>query len=263
MTDTMEHPTENLVRGYTGPQVVVRADLDPDTGVEGERILTGEFARFNEWTEISSLYEGHFLERIAPGAFDDTLANDLDRVKVLFDHGHDPSLGNKPLGTIRSVEPTDTGVAYEVALIETDYNREFIIPAADAGLLGASFRMRIRAETENRPTEPADHNPMMLPERTIEAIDLYEFGPVTFPAYQGATASMRSRSDEFLSAIVADAPFLARFMERTSMQVGSHVLNQALALGYSADPAGSTHGEQATGRSQQAALLEILTLKRN
>lgn len=260
-TQTADHPTENLVRGYTGPQTVTRAAEGDEPG---ERVLSGEFARFNEWTEINSLYEGTFMERIAPGAFDDTLANDLDRVKVLYDHGHDPSLGNKPLGPIRSVVATETGVAYEVPLIDTDYNRDFIIPAADAGLLGASFRMRIRGEEEFMPSESTEHNPAMLPERTITAIDLYEFGPVTFPAYLGATASVRSRSDEFMARIVADAPFLQRFMERTSLQVGSHVLNEALALGYSADSADSTHGESAqTGRSQQAALLEILTLKRN
>jgi hypothetical protein len=31
-----------------------------------------------------------------------------------------------------------------------------------------------------------------LPERTIKELRLFEFGPVTFPAYQSATAGVRS-----------------------------------------------------------------------
>lgn len=253
-----DHPTENLVRGWGGRQQVTRTDDDADAGV---RLLEGEFARFGEWAEIRSVYEGEFLERIAPGAFDDTLANDLERVKVLFDHGHDPSIGNKPLGTIRRVEATDTGVAYQVALIDTDYNREFIEPAADAGLLGASFRMAVRTDEWVDPTEPSDHNPGRLPERTITDIGLYEFGPVTFPAYAGASASMRSRSDEFLDRMMTDGQFLQRFIERTSPQVASHVLSDATSVGYD-KATSSAHGQHSenNGRSRHAAALDIIKL---
>src|SRR6266576_702073 len=36
---------------------------------EGMPTLIGSLAVFDEWTEINSKAEGHFLERIAPGAF--------------------------------------------------------------------------------------------------------------------------------------------------------------------------------------------------
>src|SRR5262249_19205743 len=35
-------------------------------------------------------------------------------------------------------------------------------------------------------------------ERSIKEMSVREFGPVTFPAYQSATASVRSLTDEFL-----------------------------------------------------------------
>ncbi len=268
MTTATDHPTENLVRGWTGRQTVTRAD---DDNGDGERVLHGEFARFNEWTEIHSIFEGDFLERIAPGAFDDTIDNDISRVKVLYDHGHDPQLGNKPLGPIRSITPTDTGVSYEVPLIDTDYNRGFIIPAAEAGLLGASFRMAVLEHTWNDPDEPSGHNPLMLPERTISRIGLYEFGPVTFPAYEGATASLRSRSDEFLSNIVNDAGFLTRFIERTNTAVAARILEDATRASNKTDGSangqpeenGSANGQPAaSGRSHQAAAAEITKLRK-
>jgi len=38
-------------------------------------------------------------------------------------------------------------------------------------------------------------NPDALPERTIRSAQVFEFGPVTFPAYVGATAGIRSPTD--------------------------------------------------------------------
>ena len=38
------------------------------------------------------------------------------------------------------------------------------------------------------------YNPQGLPERTVREVHMQEFGPVTFPAYAGATAGMRSRA---------------------------------------------------------------------
>lgn len=38
---------------------------------------------------------------------------------------------------------------------------------------------------------------MALPERTVRAVQMEEFGPVTFPQYPGAIAGMRSLTDRF------------------------------------------------------------------
>ena len=50
------------------PGIEVRDSVDG-----GMPTLHGHFAVFNEWTEINSLMEGNFLERIAPGAFKKTM----------------------------------------------------------------------------------------------------------------------------------------------------------------------------------------------
>ncbi len=59
-------------------------------------------------------------------------------------------------------------------------------------------------------------NPQGLPERTISELRLYEFGPVLFPAYQGATAAVRSMTDEFLFAALIEDPERLRELLRTA-----------------------------------------------
>jgi HK97 family phage prohead protease len=203
----------NLYRALPG--VEMRADD------EGSATIVGHFATFNRWTEIHSWVEGDFLERIAPGAFAKSMAEQGERIKVLFDHGHDPQLGNKPLGRIAELREDDMGAAYAVELIDTDYNRDFIIPAVQAGLLGASFRFSVLDETWNDKPERSAHNPAGLKERTIHQVRLFEFGPVTFPAYpDGTTVGMRSMTDHFverslhLDEILDDELVLARAAER-------------------------------------------------
>jgi HK97 family phage prohead protease len=221
-TDTAA-PVENLVRAVFGPEAAeLRAAVD-DQG-DG-RTLHGYFAVFNQWTEIKSHYEGHFLERIAPGAFAATLADRADKIKVLYDHGQDPTLGNKPLGPITALEEDRVGARYEVQLLDVPYNNEFIIPASRAGLLGASFRFGVTDEVWNDTPKRSAHNPDGISERTITGAHVLEFGPVTFPAYEGASASVRCGTDRFFDHLASDPRFVARFTER----VGRGVVEKILA----------------------------------
>jgi HK97 family phage prohead protease len=193
----MTAPVDNLVRSIVEPDA---ASLRAATGESGDgRTLFGHFAVFNRWTEINSMWEGNFLERLAPGAFNRSFRDRRDQVKVLYDHGKDPQLGNKPLGSIVTLREDATGAFYEVDLLETSYNDDFVIPAARAGLLGASFRFRVVGEDWHEPRDATKANPGKLAERTITDVDLYEFGPVTFPAYPDADVSVAQRSyDQFL-----------------------------------------------------------------
>jgi hypothetical protein len=221
MSDT---PTDNLVRALVAPEAATLRDDGPN-GTAG-RTLTGYFAVFNRWTEIDSSWEGRFLERIAPTAFDGVFADKRDQIKVLYDHGHDPQLGNKPLGSITELRADKVGAHYEVDLIRASYNDDFVIPAAQAGLLGASFRFKVSAEEWQEPKKASAHNPAMLPERTITEVDpLYEFGPVTFPAYpDGTKAGVRSLTDDHLDRLLHDPLFLARFTERAGLAVVERLL---------------------------------------
>ena len=212
-----EHPTDNLLRALpVASAAQFRADNNGNT-------LFGHFAVFDTFTEIDSVHEGRFLERIAPGAFADTFAQRGDNIRVLYDHGKDPSIGNKPLGVPVALGEDERGAFYEVDLFDADYVNQ-LRPALEAGQLGASFRFSVTAENWHQPTERTAHNPQMLEERTITGVSLWEFGPVTFPAYESATAGLRSRTDDFISAL-ADPAFAVRLADR----VGPHVFNQMLA----------------------------------
>lgn len=164
----------------------------------GMPTMVGHFAVFNQFTEINSAYEGRFLERIAPGAFTKTLKENRDNIRVLFQHGRDPQVGDKPLGPIENVREDENGAAYEVPLLDTSYNRD-LIPGLQAGLYGASFRFQVMKEEVNQKPKRSAYNPDGLPERTISEAKVLEFGPVTFPAYEGATAGVRSLTDRFLA----------------------------------------------------------------
>lgn len=213
MPDTQ---TDNLVRAFVAPEAATLRDAGE--GATG-RTLFGHFSVFNRWTEIDSAWEGQFLERIAPGAFAEAFAEHRDQIKVLYDHGHDPQLGNKPLGQIVDLREDKVGAYYEVELIRASYNDDFVIPAAQAGLLGASFRFKVAAEEWNEPKRATTANPKALPERTITNVKpLYEFGPVTFPAYpDGTNPGVRSLTDSYVDRVLHDPLFAARFAARAGL----------------------------------------------
>jgi hypothetical protein len=162
--------------------------------------LVGHLAVFGQWAEINSFAEGHFLERIDPGAFTKTIQESRDQMRVLFQHGKDPTIGDKPLGPIRSLESDGEGLAYEVPLLDTSYNRDIVaMLAADPPVLGSSFRFKVMRESVDRKPKRSDYNPRGLPERTVQEVKMQEFGPVTFPAYSGAKAGLRSLTDRMTS----------------------------------------------------------------
>lgn len=191
----MDAPTDRLVRALPAMPELRAADDDA-----GDTIgtLFGHFARFGEWTEIHSYFEGDFLERIGRGAFAKTIADragNLADFKVLFNHGHD-NVGRQVLGVPEEVREDPEGVYYEVPLFDTSYNRD-LLPGLRSGAYGASFMFSVIRDEWNDEPGVSDHNPKGLPERTIHEVRLYEFGPVTFPAYAGATAGARSLTDQF------------------------------------------------------------------
>lgn len=173
------------------------AELRGDFGTETPPLMAGHFSIFDSPTEIDSLREGNFLETIARGAFRKTFAENRDNIKVLFQHGRDPQIGDKPLGAIQDLREDDIGAYYEVPLIDTSYNRD-LLPGLRAGLYGASFRFQVLREDIKKNPGESPTNPRGIPERVVREASVSEFSAVTFPAYKDATAGVRSITDTVL-----------------------------------------------------------------
>ena len=204
MTTPIRPPRDYLVRALRpGPELRSVEDGSP--------VMQGHFAVFDEWTEIDSMFEGHFMERLAPGSFARTIQDRGSQVKVTFNHGHDPELGDKVLGSISSLAEDEVGVRYEVPLYPSV--PPLLVDGLRAGAYGSSFRFRVTREDFNKDAEASDLNPDGLPERTIKEVELYEFGPVTFPAYAAATAGLRSMTDEALMDLFSHGEGLRRLAE--------------------------------------------------
>jgi HK97 family phage prohead protease len=210
-------PRENLIRAVS-PGVEVRAADD------GGHILFGHFARFNEWAEINSRWEGHFMERFAPGAFKKTFSEQRHKIRVLFQHGHDPEVGDKPIAAITELREDEEGAYYEARLF--DGLPPLVVEGLRAGQYGASMNFGALRESWNDTPEPSEHNPNGLRERTVKESRVPEFGPVTFPAYANASAGVRSMTDEFLLSAIRSNPDSVREMLKQAVDLATPTITE-------------------------------------
>jgi phage head maturation protease len=194
----MQTPQIDVVRAFPSRAVLRAVDPEADTPTNTfDHLMEVRWSAYDTWYEIDSYWEGTFLERTVKGAFAQTIAEDRDQMKVLYDHGFDPQIGNKVLGPIDDLrEDADSPIA-EVPLFDTTYNRD-LLPGLIAGVYGSSFRFRVQAESWAEPgtKEWVDTGVAEwagLEQRTITQAWVGEFGPVTFPANPTSTAGMRSR----------------------------------------------------------------------
>lgn len=207
---TAREATEKMpgIRALAPAAASVSLRAEEESGDAEGRTLFGHFARFNEWTEINSYFEGRFMERIAPGAFKKTFRDNLASMRILLQHGKDPMMGLKPIAEPQVLREDEAGAYYEARLF--DGLPEFIVDGIRSGQYGASFQFEpMREEWVEEPGE-SDHNPMGLPERTLKELRVPEFGPVAWGAYQNATAGVRSLTDDFVFSWLAREPQRAR-----------------------------------------------------
>jgi hypothetical protein len=175
-------PTENLFRA---------SPLEFRDAADGQPVLSVPLAPFGEWTLIDSVSEGRFMERWDPEAFVRSFAE--VEPKAMFQHGRDPQIGEQLLGSPVSIRDG----AYETPLFSSV--PPLILDGLRAKAYGASFRFNVPLGGDSVVYKPkrSDYNPEGLPERTVTGGLVREVGPVTFGAYPGATAGVRSLTDEF------------------------------------------------------------------
>lgn len=169
----MKAPKANLCRAAS---FELRAAGDDGFTLEGYGAVFDEPTRIDSW-------EGRFDEVIAKGAFTKSIS---ERTPVLqFDHGHDVATGSVPIGSIDELREDDRGL-FVRARLHDNARVEPIRQAIESGAIdGMSFRFRVTREEWDESGDDA-------PTRTIREVELFELGPVVFPAYQATTVGVRS-----------------------------------------------------------------------
>ena len=190
----MNEDQVGLYRLTTESQLAILRD---DDGGDGNT-LTGYAAVFDTFTEIDSMMEGHFRERLDPKSFNRTLKDQpIESIRVQFDHGMDVAVGNLPIATPTRVEPDDFGLDTESRFTEAD-GAQNVKKTIEAGALaGMSIRFQVQTDRwEFPPTGKGKDRRVFqgddLAERTIKEVWLREYGPVTWPAYEATTVGVRT-----------------------------------------------------------------------
>lgn len=122
------------------------------------------------------------IERIMPGAFDRAIAE--DDVRCLMNHESDHLLGRTKSGTLR-LTADEVGLLYECDPPTSPAGMNAVEAIRRGDMDGSSFAFTVDKEMVT------DIEPGVII-REIFDTTLYDVGPVTFPAYEGATAGIRS-----------------------------------------------------------------------
>jgi HK97 family phage prohead protease len=158
----------------TGQAAELRFALD------GPARLSGHAALFDCLSEDL----GGFREKIAPGAFAESLAS--DDIRALFNHDPNFILGRNRAGTLRLTED-EVGLRIEIDPPDTQACRDLLVSIGRGDVNQMSFGFIVRP---NGQTWEKDPEGRVL--RTLNSIQLLDVACVVYPAYPETTIAVRS-----------------------------------------------------------------------
>lgn len=129
---------------------------------------------------------GWFREKIAPGAFSNTI--DRDDVRALFNHNADYVLGRNKAGTLIMRED-DKGLWVEIDPPDTQFARDLVTSISRGDISQMSFGFEIIKE-ERQKGENGEPDIFELRE-----VKLWDVSPVTFPFYKETDVTVHARSE--------------------------------------------------------------------
>lgn len=167
-------------------EIRVRADRvefrDATAGAPSAGVLAGYAAVY----ERLSQNLGGFVEKVAPGAFAQTLA-DNNPVLARYNHDDNQLLGTTEAETLR-VASDDTGLPYEVDLPDTSVGRDVAVLAKRGDVRYSSFAFRTLEDSWSVTDQG-------FPLRTLVKVQLVDVAPVNNPAYRDTSVGMRSLAE--------------------------------------------------------------------
>lgn len=163
----------------------IRSEVGIKDTAEGP-VIHGYGIVYNRDSHIITNDDGkRFIERIHPKAVEKLLASGPD-VRALGNHDENMLLGRTKSGTM-SLRSDEVGTHYEIKPPRSAIGDHFVEVIKRGDMDGSSFGFNIApgGERWDMTTDP--------PTRTVTEIrDLFDIGPVTFPAYEDATVAARS-----------------------------------------------------------------------
>jgi HK97 family phage prohead protease len=129
-----------------------------------------------------------FIETIEPGAFRDSLKNDRNDIKLLWNHDTSIVLGSTRAGTLRLVED-ERGLLVEASLPMTQAGKDAAISIQRGDVTAFSFGFRIPAGGDEWASAS---------ERVLKRVNVHEVSVgVAFPAYTATdgTATVRAMNE--------------------------------------------------------------------
>ena len=169
--------TETREIRFTKTTIEIRVHTDG-----GQQKITGYAAVFDSLSEDL----GGFRETIKPGTFSRALTEKQD-VRGLVDHDSSKIIGRTEAGTMTLIED-DRGLKYEIDVADTTAGRDIVESTKRGDVSGSSFAFSVVADAWR--TEDGEEI------RELTDVDLFDVGPVAFPAYPATVteASFRALS---------------------------------------------------------------------
>ncbi len=206
-------------RGY---QTETRAEDDEFPAISGIGSPYGQMTRIAGWVE-------EWDEVVADGAWRNAITKEDVDIVSTFNHDLNQLLARTTSDTLFLSDPAE-GLVYE-AKINPDDPQAMSVHArvVRRDVTGASVWFRV---LKDQWEEPSDDNDLEVPLRTILSADLFEVGPVVFPAFPQTTAEAASFDRlgfkrEAMSALDESL---------RSAGITRHVSRAAYAFRFSADP---------------------------
>lgn len=148
--------------------------------------LTGYAASFN--SDSKPIYNEQrkrpFIERIAPGAFAQSLAEDRNGDEPLSFWSHDETQPLGRLGRNLKLYEDERGLKFELEVPDTTTGRDLVANVRAGVVGGVSFGFKAEKESVVRGAE--------FDTRTLLQVKLYEVSPTAIPAYNSTSIDFRS-----------------------------------------------------------------------
>lgn len=176
----MKHEQRKVKRA---PQIETR-------GSENVPHLVGYAAVFYREDDPGTQYKlwNNCFERVMSSAFDNVAKND---VRGLFNHDSDNILGRNTAGTMK-LTVDEVGLRYDITLPNTQFARDIAESIGRGDIDGSSFAFLPDKEEWSERKEGG----LEYEVRELLSVEVFDVGPVTYPAYQATTSDIAERSHQ-------------------------------------------------------------------